>query len=161
MPNHNLIAKAIRTHQIHLPETGHWWRSIHKFMERTIDEFWYSQFPYPILSMEETDGLSHYDPMDGIGLRFRINLNPFKLSDGLQAAEVLAHELVHLHEDLSGVPTLHNQHTSFFHEEMFIRYGIATKGESGEHVGHSGKWEDWLEENMELELAKFKFEADG
>lgn len=158
MPNTNLIAKAIRTHQIHLPEVGHWWRAIHQFTERTLDEFWHSHMPYPILSMDGSiEGLSCYDSQDTIGLRYRISLNPLRIRDGVQAAELLAHEMVHMHEDVTGVPTIFNVHTDTFHDLMFTVYGIATHGENGMHTGCGGKWEDWLEENLDLELARFKF----
>jgi hypothetical protein len=157
MPSTDLLAKAIRTHQYHLPETGTWWRTIHKFLERTLDEFWYSTTPYPVLSMEETDGLSHYDSMNGMGLRHVIVLNHQRIRDGEHAAELLAHELVHLHQDIIGVPTVFNIHTEEFHSLMFTTYGIATHGANGVHTGYTGRWEEWLEENLDLGLGKFKF----
>lgn len=159
---HNLISRAIRTHQRNLPETGTWWSAIHEFLARTLDEYWYSAIPYPILSMASIEGLSCYDPVDGIGLQHRITFNPFRMTNGVQAAELLAHELMHLHEDMSGIPTVFNVHGQRFHDDMFSVYGIATAGENGHHQGNDGRWEEWLENNLDLNLARFRFAgSDG
>lgn len=156
--HHNLIARAIRTHQRQLEHTGQWWITLHEFTERTLDEFWFSSTPYPIMAMSPLDGgLSCYDPMDGLGLQHRITFDPFKVSDGIQVAELLAHELMHLHEDTTGVPTVFNVHGEKFHQAMFERYGIATAGENGHHQGNDGRWDEWLEANLDLQLARFRF----
>lgn len=158
MPTTDLLARAIRTHQFHQPEVGHWWRAIHTFLERTIEEYWYTSMPYPILNMDTfAEGLSYYEPQNGMNLPHVIGINPLRVRNGTHVAELLAHELVHLHMNITNEPTVFNVHGDRFHELMFVHYGIATHGENGMHTGNDGRWDDWLEENLDIQLERFQF----
>ena len=149
---------ALRTSQEAHPTLGLLFRSLYTFAERTIDRFFDDcPIPVPTLAMEKdrTGRRGFYTEMDGYGSAHRINLNPFELRSGVEAAEVLAHELVHEWQAIIGEPCQRNYHGVKFHERM-LRYGIVTEGNRGRTVAFSdGTWQRWLLENDDLNLDKF------
>lgn len=153
------IAMSLRAHQETDPTLGRLFAALHTFADRTIEEFFPDtpDLPHPVVCMEKDriNRAGYYTSKDGYTLIHRINLNPFVLRDGLEAAETLAHELIHLWQMHVGRPTKRNYHTAEFHEMMFNLYGIKTSGKAGKHSGHDERWDEWLEQNADLELDKF------
>lgn len=158
-------AQQLRAHQEADPEVGPFFAALHTFADRTIDKF-FSDAPemegvQPVLSFEElrNDRRGSYRRKDGHRLEHSICLNPYALSDGEEAAEVLAHELVHLWEEVTGNATGSNYHGSTFHDRMLVM-GIETEGRHGRTVSHppiDGEpvWQNWLVENEDLRLGEF------
>lgn len=149
----------LRAHQETDETFGAFFKALHTFADRTLDEFFSDtpDIPHPVISLEE-DRLSragHYRPKDGYALVHNINLNPLAHTDGEQAAETLAHELVHLWQAHIGRPMKRNFHNAEFHARM-AQYGITTLGKNGAHDERSIVWANWLVENEDLRLADFK-----
>jgi len=154
------IALLLRQHQEDHPEVGSFFKAIHMFIDRTVVEFFgkdVGSMPFPVVSFEPIPGerRGEYRPADGYFLPHKITVDPFKMDTGLDAAEILAHELVHLWMQWLGYPMVDNVHTDAFHEKM-ADYGIMSKGDTGDHVGLIGEvWVDWLEHNEDLQLASY------
>lgn len=151
------IEEQIRKRQMEHEVFGPMYGRLYTFVDRTIDEFFWDvpDFPWPTLSMEKgrAGRAGHYEPVDALGVPHRINLNPFELRDGAQAAETLAHELLHMWEELTGQPTLDNVHSEEFNERMFSLFGIRTEGHDGRHTASDERWDEWLEKNADLNLS--------
>lgn len=155
------ITAILRTHQEADDVLGGLFKALHTFADRTIDEFFGDtpDLPYPVVAMEKdrSSRLGYYTLRDGYTLVHRINLNPYALKNGLEAAETLAHEMVHLWQAHVGRPCQRNYHGSEFHARMAM-YGIHTEGKLGRHHGPiegDTTWSDWLERNRDLELDKY------
>lgn len=152
------ISAALRQHQEHDEVLGPLFSALHTFADRTIEEFYYDtpELPHPVVSMQpdRRDRNGYYTRLDGYGLVHRININPLCHRNGEEAAETLAHELVHLWQEYVGRPIQRNYHTPEFHARMAL-YGIVTEGKQGKHLRHEGRWPVWLEENADLDLASF------
>lgn len=153
------ITMRLRAHQEADPTLGRLFGALHTFADRTIERFFEDtpDLPYPVVAMEKDrrNRLGYYTSQDGYTLVHRINLNPFALKTGEQAAETLAHELVHLWQGHVGRPIKRNYHSSEFHTRMRL-YGIETDGKKGTHVRYiDSTWPNWLVENEDLNLAKF------
>lgn len=149
----------LRAHQEADPTFGLLFQALHTFADRTIEEFFSDTpgMPHPTISLEE-DRLTrkgHYRPKDGYALVHNINLNPLAHKNGEEAAETLAHELVHLWQDTIGRPMKRNFHNAEFHGRM-AQYGITTDGKNGRHVQWEIQWPNWLVENADLRLGDFQ-----
>lgn len=152
------ITEQLRTHQEADPDFGLFFQAMHAFIDRTLEEFfWGAGLPHPVFSMEKDDSgrSGFYVAKDGFLLPHRISVNPWAVRNGEHTAEVVAHELVHLWEYWAGNPTDNNRHNETFHARMG-EYGILTTGPDGKHTGYTnGRWQAWLEENEDLNLASF------
>jgi SprT-like family len=153
------ITMRLREHQEMDNVLGPLFSALHTFADRTIDEFYSDtpDLPHPVVCMEKDriNRAGYYTTKDGYTLVHRINLNPFVLRTGVEAAETLAHEIVHLWQAHVGRPTKRNYHAIEFHEMMFNLYGIKTSGKAGKHYGHDERWDEWMERNSDLELEEF------
>lgn len=138
------------------PVLGPFFRTLNTFAMRTIEEFYYDSpdMEVPILSLDK-DLRSRRACLilkDGSMLTNRINLNPFVLKTGVEAAEYLAHEIVHVWQVHVGRPCVRNFHGKEFHQRM-RRYGIMTTGKGGRHTGYiDDTWEQWMMENSDLDF---------
>lgn len=158
MTSEDVVAK-LRRHQEADPTFGLFFLALHTFADRTIDEFFYDypDMPRPVISVDKDrrTRLGKYRVRDGYALFHSINLNVFALKSGTDAAETLAHELVHMWETHAGKPAKNNVHTDEFHQRMALM-GIHTEGPRGHHVGYTdGRWQAWLEENDDLNLGQY------
>jgi len=165
MSEPSATALTLRRHQEADPAVGHLFKALHQFADRTIVRFFDDapemQNVLPVLSFEELrqDRRGVYRAMDGYTLAHSITLNPYALRDGEEAAEVLAHELVHLWEEVTGNRPSENYHGGQFHHRMFLM-GIMTSGRHGRTESHctvDGEpvWANWLAENADLRLGDF------
>jgi len=153
-----LTAQIIKL-QVEDETFGLLFRALYEFMDRTIDEFYFDipELPAPFLSLEKERGnmtRGSYVPADTVRLQHRINLNPFVLKDGVDAARTLAHELVHHWQFAQTGQTGHGQD---FHERM-RNYGLKTVGKNGHCIGtmdDDSTWPDWMIANEDLHLEKF------
>jgi hypothetical protein len=154
------IAKALREYQEQDLETGLFFRSVHEFTLRTLIEFFrrdMDEMGYPCFRFERIPGerLAEYRSLDGYRLSNVITIDPFKLENGDQIPELIAHELVHqwlymLEYDQSG-----NAHEQPFMDKM-MDYGIVTEQGSGNHIGTvSDIWENFLAENDDIRFHRF------
>lgn len=153
------VAILLRSHQEADPVLGPLFKALHTFADRTIEEFFgdVPDMPHPVVAMEKDrqDRRGYYTRRDGYALEHRINLNPYLLPHGDAAAETLAHELVHMWQELVGRPIQRNYHSAEFHARMAL-YGIKTEGKRGNHVGYIGTtWGLWMDINQDLELHRF------
>lgn len=153
------ITTMLRTHQEGDELLGGLFRALHTFADRTIDEFYQDtpDLPYPVVCMEKDrrNRLGYYTIRDGYTLVHRINLNPYSLKNGVEAAETLAHEMVHLWQAHVGRPCQRNYHSAEFHARMAL-YGIETHGKRGHHRGYcEDVWAQWMARNSDLELDKY------
>jgi hypothetical protein len=154
-----VIAALLRAHQEADAVLGPLFTALHTFTDRMLEEFfWDSDLPHPVLSLqEEKDGsLGSYTRKDGYCLPHRINLNPYVLRTGEDAAETLIHELVHEWQDIEG--------QAIGHDDPFIAYmrviGIQVDA-SGKHQGYTtGRWQAGLEESADLLLGKYLLPGD-
>lgn len=146
--------RTLRQAQTEHPELGGLFVALHTFYDRTNDEFFNGKLPKLVIVMEKdrANRRGHYT-MDPV-LGHRINLNPFVLKDGAEAAEVMAHEMVHVWQACVGRPCLRNYHGTEFHK-MARHLGILTEGNGGEHVGFTNDWTAWWTANDDLELERF------
>lgn len=133
-------------------------KALYVFAERTLEHFYCDlPLPMPILSLdrEANSKKGSYRQRDGAMLTHRININPYMCRTGTDAAEILAHELVHLWEHETDQTTRHNYHGSVFVECM-ADYGIVVTPPRGFHIGYEGTtWQDWLDRNEDLQLDQF------
>lgn len=153
------MQETIRRQQEADPVFGRFFEVLYEFAARTKSEFFFDapEMPMPIITTEK-DGSRRgsYRNKDGALLPHCINLNVYVLRDGEDAAETLAHEMVHLFQDHVGRPSERNYHSEEFHARM-AEYGIRTEGVTGRHVGYtSGRWQAWLVENEDLRLEQYK-----
>lgn len=153
------ITTALRAHQEADPILGGLFRALHTFADRTIDEFYHDtpDLPYPVVAMEKDrrSRRGYYTDRDGYALVHRINLNPYCLRNGAEAAETLAHELVHLWQSHVGRPIKRNYHSAEFHQRM-AEYGIETTGKLGTHVSYLDvTWPNWMVTNADLRLENY------
>ena len=150
------INERLRELQASDPVLGPFFQTLNAFAERTIDQFYYDSpdMEVPILSLDK-DLRSRRACLilkDGSMLENRINLNPFVLKTGVEAAEYLAHEIVHVWQVHVGRPCVRNFHGKEFHRRM-RRYGIMTTGKGGRHTGYiDDTWEQWMMENSDLDF---------
>jgi hypothetical protein len=153
------ITTVLRRHQEGDLILGGLFSALHTFADRTIDEFFADtpSLPYPVVALEpdRKGRRGYYTERDGYALVHRINLNPFALTNGEDAALTLAHELVHLWQAHIGRPMVRNYHSAEFHQRM-AEYGIETTGKAGTFSGYIDvTWPNWIEENADLELEKY------
>lgn len=150
------VYKELRLHQITDPALGNFFAAMYRFLKRLNDTYYGGGLPIPILSLSK-DGSrrGHFVERDGLGLENRINLNPFIIQTGREAAEVAAHEQVHLWQALVGRPCLGNYHGEEFHAKV-AELGILTDDRAGYHKGYVGdEWHTIMEANADLELDQF------
>lgn len=150
---------ALRSKQENDEVFGGLFAALHLFADRTAERFFEDapELPHPVLAMEpdRMNRKGFYTTVDGYTLSHRINLNPMVLRTGEEAAEVLAHEMVHLWQAHVGKPIKRNYHGHDFHVRM-RQYGIETDGKRGDHVRYfDPTWPNWLVENEDLSLAKW------
>ncbi len=142
---------------------GKLFSAIYEFTDRTILRYFSDALPVPVLAFEKVRGScrGEFVPIDGLGIKNRITIDPFQCKTGEDIAEVLAHELVHLWQFSNGKAPDRNYHNEEFHNRMGL-YGILTSGRNGHHEGYieGGQWEDWLKENHDLKLAEFKLPGE-
>lgn len=140
-------AQDVRDQQVAHEQLGSLFAALHGFTDFLLSTVWAEEeLPYPILSVNK-DRLSRrgsYKPLDGTLLAHTINVNPDACRTGNDAAEVVAHELVHLWQFVDGQPFVDNRHSSTFHDTMLARYGITTRGRNGFHIDVSDKWRSIL-----------------
>lgn len=168
-----IIADVIRGNQEEDAEFGAFFEALHKFADRTIDRFFADtpDIPHPVIALEKVRASCRgvYHPKDGLMLAHRITIDPFQCKTGLDVAEVLAHELVHLWQDHVKKLPERNYHNSEFHARLGL-LGIISEGKRGKHRGYYegedgslvGVWHHWLQENADLHLDQFVLPgADG
>jgi predicted SprT family Zn-dependent metalloprotease len=151
------LARKLREHQEAHPQVGGLYRALHTFADRLIEHhFSHLDMPQLALSIEKDrrNKLGHYRPFDGYMMVHTINLNISTMKDGEEAAETLAHEIVHLWQVVDGHPCKKNHHGEDFHA-MMAQIGIETRGPLGHHVSRTATWLNWMEENADLNLAAF------
>jgi len=163
--HHLDITASLRAHQEKDPILGDFFAALHTFADRTMDEFYADTpgMPHPVVAMEQdrVNRLGYYTQRDGYALVHRINLNPYAHTDGEQAAETLAHEIVHLWQAHVGRPIKRDYHGVEFHQRM-AEYGIETTGKRGKHVRYIDiTWPNWMEMNADLELGRFSLPGKG
>jgi hypothetical protein len=156
---------VLRQHQEADPELGLFFKALHTFADRTAAQFFSDtpDLPHPVVALEpdRKDRRGYYTAKDGYTLVHRINLNPVVLRDGREAAETLAHEMVHLWQAHVGRPMERNYHGAEFHARMRL-YGIESSGKRGDHVGYIDHvWTNWLVANDDLQLHKFVLPGTG
>jgi SprT-like family len=157
------ITNQLRAHQEKDPQLGPFFAALHEFADRTIKEFYheYPNMPHPVIAMEKDrrSRLGYYTVVDGYRLIHRINLNPYCLKTGEEAAETLAHEMVHMWLGSEGRPTKRNYHSAEFHKKL-REIGIVSEGKRGRHVRLEIEWINWMVENEDLHLADFRLPGE-
>lgn len=146
----------IRERQVEHEKFGELFRRMYVLIERTTEEYFYDvEMPMVVLSFERDrmDKLGWYMPEDGMGIEHRMNLNVYALRDGTHAAEVIAHEMLHVWEYAVG-RHVGGDHSDEFNERMFSLFGIRTEGPTGKHMAHDERWDEWLAQNSDLGLEK-------
>lgn len=151
--------QALRAHQEEDPELGGFFKALHTFIDRTIVKFFMDSpnLPHPVVSLDKIKGnqRGEYRQKDGYALTHVITIDPFKVATGADAAEVVAHELVHVWQAYIGKPVERNYHSAEFHDRMML-YGILTDGRDGRHMNYLGDiWQEWMDWNSDLQLDKF------
>lgn len=161
---HGYVAVVLRHWQNTDESFGVLFTSFNAFVDRTMEEFFMDtpDLPIPILKFEQSADQpnirGYYQKIDGSGIHHRLGLNPMRIRNGEEAAEVIAHELVHLWQQYVGRPCEENRHTEEFHEQMMERYNIITEGPHGTLKGfHTPLWDAWMIENEDLRLPEFIF----
>ena len=152
------INLALRQHQEGDAELGHFFAALHKFIDRTKPKFFDGKLPPLAMRLEKIRGnrVGEYTPSDGYRLPHSVTVDPTKVDDGEEAAEVLAHEMAHAFEDVLGIltPNSHKRHSNEFLDAM-AEMGIDTVPGTGRHIGYTDRtWVDWLKENADLNLDK-------
>lgn len=153
------MTEMLREHQEADPTLGNFFAALHTFADRLYERFYEDvpDMPRPVVAMEEDrrSRKGYYTARDGYALVHRINLNPFTLRNGAEAAETLAHEIVHLWQEHVGRPCQRNYHGAEFHERMAL-YGIDTSGRLGYHRGYvDDTWQGFMDECADLDLASY------
>lgn len=151
------LANLLRQHQESHPTLGELFKALHTFADRTGKRYFDDvEMPQFVISLDKDrrNKLGHYRHYDGYYQPHAINLNVHALKNGSEAAETLAHEMVHLWQVVDGHPCVKNYHGPDFHERA-RSMGLMTVGSKGMHAGTSAEWLNWLEENGDLELAKY------
>lgn len=159
------ITSTLRRHQEQDESLGPFFKALHVFADRTAARFFGDtpDLPHPVVALEpdRKDRRGYYTSKDGYTLVHRINLNPVVLRDGEEAAETLAHEMVHLWQYHVGRPMERNYHSAEFHARMRL-YGIETSGKRGEHVSYlDDTWTNWMQSNADLRLPEFQLPGVG
>lgn len=160
-----ILRDVLQDHQEQDPEFGAFFKALHLFAERTIGMFFADtpQMPHPFISLDKVRSScrGRYMPKDGMMLNDSIVLDPFKITTGVDAAEVLAHELVHVWQQHVGKLPERNYHNSEFHNRLGLM-GIASSGKRGSHSGYieGGVWADWISQNKDLQLEEFKLPGE-
>lgn len=159
------IAHVLRQHQEAHDLLGTFYKAMHTFSDRTVERFFDDtpDLPHPVLEFAPVTASckGEYQVRDGMALEHRITIDLTKCATAEDAAEVLAHELVHLWQaHLERLPE-RNYHSSDFHNRLGLM-GILSSGKRGHHVGYveGDVWREWLEENADLELPKFIMPKD-
>lgn len=150
------VSIELRRHQLQDPVLGQLFTALYTFLRRLNDKYYDGKLPYPILSFSK-DGSrrGHFVERDGLGLENRINLNPYVLQTGREAAEAAAHEQVHLWQAHVGRPCVGNYHGEEFHAQI-AKLGILTDNRGGYHKGYvTDEWFKIMEANADLELDQF------
>lgn len=150
------VYRELRRYQLNDHVLGPFFKAMYSFLRRLNDHYYQGSLPVPILSFA-SDGSrrGHYVERDGLGLEHRININPYVLRTGRDAAEIAAHEQVHLWQAHKGSPCVGNYHGEDFHAKM-AELGILTDGRSGSHKGYVGdEWLTILDANEDLEFDQF------
>lgn len=154
------INTTLRAHQEKDEQFGAFFKALHTFVDRTLERFFEDTpgMPHPVVALEKVRAScrGEYLPKDGRTLEHCITVDPFKCKNGEEAAEVLAHELVHAWQFAVGRLPERNYHNSEFHNRMGLM-GILSSGKAGHHNGYleGDVWRDWLGENGDLYLASF------
>lgn len=154
------INTLLREHQEADETFGALFKALHTFVDRTLERFFEDTpgMPHPVVALEKvrTSCRGEYHPKDGRMLEHCIVVDPFKCSNGEEAAEVLAHELVHAWQFAVQRLPERNYHNSEFHNRLGLM-GIMSSGKRGHHVGYieGDVWPLWLKENSDLLLAQF------
>lgn len=154
------IATQLRWRQEEDETFGPLFKALHTFADRTV-EFFFSDtpdIPHPVLAFDKVRSScrGEYRPVDGLLLEHRITIDPYKVSNGAEAAEVLAHELVHMWQHHLGKMPERNYHNAEFHNRIGLM-GIMTSGKRGHHEGYieGDVWQEWLDQNDDLCLPQF------
>lgn len=153
------VVRVLREAQERDPVLGPLFQALHTFADRLREEFFSDEpkMPHPVIAMEKDRGkrLGYYTERDGYLLLHRINLNPYALRTGSDAAETLAHEMVHLWQWVIGRPCKNNYHGREFHEKM-AEMGIISTGRNGYHADFEERWLTWMTvDNHDLGLPHF------
>lgn len=153
------LVKAFRKEMENRQGIGELYRSLHTFSDRTCARYFDDEWLVPAIQFEKVRascrGLLRVNDPVGFPVDV-IVIDPTKCKTGEDAAEVLVHELVHLWQVARGKAPERNYHNEEFHNRMGL-LGILTSGKAGHHCGYveGGQWQDWLDENDDLLLAKF------
>lgn len=151
---------VLRLHQEGDPDLGQFFQALHAFADRTTERYFDDapDLPHPVIGFEKVRSTCKgiYRIKDGLTLVHSITIDPYKVTNGAEAAEVLAHEMVHMWLAHVGRATERNYHSAEFHNRMGL-YGILTDGKRGHHVGYTegDQWQDWLDENSDLRLVDY------
>lgn len=164
MPTRDHVYAVVREFQCSLPEQGVLYEPIYQFIDRTLEEFWSVELERkwivrPVVRfdplLEAYGGWESMNPLsipEGVVLSIHPSVRINRL------LETMAHELVHVYESCIGEPTRDNVHRQTFHDEMFDRYGIKTRGIDGSHYGNDGRWDEWVAQNEDLGFGRIVLE---
>ena len=149
------VSATLREHQQQDPTLGTFYSALYTFADRTVAHFFDGDLPDPVLSFERCNNVAEYHHGGGkLGLPDVIVINVWKLRTGAEAAESLAHELVHLWQQHHGVPHVPPYHNVMFIDQMEEMGIVANR--SGIHQGFAGDtWSKWMLENEDLQLDQF------
>jgi hypothetical protein len=164
-PTASFLSRQLRKFQEADPVTGEIFKAVHEVIDRTIAKFFPEDadlMPHPVVSFEviHSGRLAEYYPRDGYTMADRINVDPFKVRNGIELPELLAHELVHVWENHLGYPFM-GTHERQFHDKM-LDFGIVTEGLVAQHTGYMGDvWQEWMDELADLHLGRFQLGPVG
>lgn len=150
----------LREHQEGDEQLGAIFAALHTFADRTINRFFSDapDMPHPTIGFGKVRSSckGSYEPKSLMALEDHITIDPFKVTDGAQAAEVLAHELVHQWQHYIGRLPERNYHNAEFHNRLGT-LGVISTGKRGHHDGYTENnvWEIWMHQNKDLKLAAF------
>lgn len=152
------LASLLRQHQEDHPKLGELFTALHTFADRTAKRYFDDvDMPQFVISFDKDrrNKLGHYRMVDGYYQPHAINLNVHAMRNAAEAAETLAHEMVHLWQVVDGHPCVKNYHGDDFHAKAHSM-GLDTRGPLGQHHGRKAEWLNWMEENADLELERYK-----
>lgn|SRR5678815_1891697 len=151
------LSASLRDYQCADVLLGGLYRALHTMVERTWAEWFYDDgcLPTYTLGFDETNneefGKGYFVNVNGALLPNYISLNVWRHSNAEEVVETLCHEVTHLWQMKAGLPVGHADHFRVRMAEM----GIAANSH-GIHVAYTtGRWQAWLVENEDLQLANY------
>ena len=147
----------VRKRQLEHGNLSTLFEAMYTLCDRIIGTFFDdAEMVMPVVTLDHDGSVAgKFTAGSSLGLGPVINLNPWGNKDGIEMAETLAHEVLHLWEHTVGTLNDNNRHTDEFHQRMWALYGIRTTGTSGRHGGHDHRWDEFLQMQDDLHLDWF------